>query len=129
MRLSGKKPGQQDTEDLLKIKGLIRETEARAAALATLDYKGTPNYNGPDTLTVVSTDSLGASDTDTVAITVGPVPDAPIAVQDNYTINEDSGALTLTPLVNDSDPDGNTIAFTSITRSWLYPNIFKKTLF
>lgn len=29
-----KKPGQQDTEDLLKIKGLIRETEARAAALA-----------------------------------------------------------------------------------------------
>lgn len=29
-----KKPGQRDTEDLLKIKGLIRETEARAAALA-----------------------------------------------------------------------------------------------
>ncbi len=32
--LRGKKPGQPDTEDLLKIKKLIRETEARAAALA-----------------------------------------------------------------------------------------------
>jgi glucosamine-6-phosphate deaminase len=32
--LRSKKPGQPDSEDLLKIKGLIRTTEARAAALA-----------------------------------------------------------------------------------------------
>lgn len=32
--LDSKKPGQQDSSSLLKIKGLIRETEARAAALA-----------------------------------------------------------------------------------------------
>jgi glucosamine-6-phosphate deaminase len=32
--LTTKQPGQPDTEDLLKIKGLIRSTEARAAALA-----------------------------------------------------------------------------------------------
>jgi glucosamine-6-phosphate deaminase len=32
--LHAKKPGQPDSEDLLKVKGLIRETEARAAALA-----------------------------------------------------------------------------------------------
>jgi glucosamine-6-phosphate deaminase len=32
--LLSKKPGQLDTEEVLKIKGLIRETEARAAALA-----------------------------------------------------------------------------------------------
>ena len=32
--LRSKKPGQPDSEDLLKIKGLIRQTEARAAALA-----------------------------------------------------------------------------------------------
>jgi glucosamine-6-phosphate deaminase len=32
--LSSKKPGQPDSEDLLKVKSLIRETEARAAALA-----------------------------------------------------------------------------------------------
>jgi glucosamine-6-phosphate deaminase len=32
--LGGKRPGQHDSEDLLKIKALIRQTEARAAALA-----------------------------------------------------------------------------------------------
>lgn len=32
--LDSKNPGQPDTEEVLKIKGLIRETEARAAALA-----------------------------------------------------------------------------------------------
>jgi glucosamine-6-phosphate deaminase len=32
--LRSKKPGQADSEDLLKVKALIRETEARAAALA-----------------------------------------------------------------------------------------------
>ena len=32
--LDSKSPGQRDTEEVLKIKGLIRETEARAAALA-----------------------------------------------------------------------------------------------
>jgi glucosamine-6-phosphate deaminase len=32
--LDAKKPGQADSEDVLKIKGLIRATEARAAALA-----------------------------------------------------------------------------------------------
>jgi glucosamine-6-phosphate deaminase len=32
--LDSKKPGQPDSADVLKIKGLIRETEARAAALA-----------------------------------------------------------------------------------------------
>jgi hypothetical protein len=40
------------------------------AALATLSYQGTPNYNGPDTLTVTSTDSNASTDIDTVAITV-----------------------------------------------------------
>jgi glucosamine-6-phosphate deaminase len=32
--LTGKKPGQPDSADVLRIKGLIRQTEARAAALA-----------------------------------------------------------------------------------------------
>ena len=49
------------------------------AALATFSYQGTLNFNGADTLTVLSTDSAGVplSDTDTVAITVNPVNDAP----------------------------------------------------
>ncbi len=53
------------------------------AALAGLVYTPTANYNGSDTLTIVTTDngntgSGGAlTDTDTIAITVTPVNDAP----------------------------------------------------
>ena len=49
------------------------------ASLATLAYQGMLNYNGADTLTVVSTDAGGMTDTDSVAITVNPVNDAPTA--------------------------------------------------
>ena len=53
------------------------------------------NYNGADTLTVVSTDSAGVplSDTDTVAITVSPVNDAPVnTVPGAQSVNKDTAS-------------------------------------
>ena len=47
------------------------------AALAGLAYTGNPNFNGPDTLTVATSDGT-ATDTDTIAITVNPVNDTPV---------------------------------------------------
>ena len=47
------------------------------AALAGLAYTGNLNFNGADTLTVVTGDGT-ATDTDTIAITVNPVNDAPV---------------------------------------------------
>ena len=44
-------------------------TEAQInATLATLSYQGGLNFNGSDTLTVLSTDSSASTDTDTVNI-------------------------------------------------------------
>ena len=40
------------------------------AALASLSYQGNADFNGSDTLTVLSTDANGATDSDAVAITV-----------------------------------------------------------
>ena len=60
------------------------------AALATLSYQGTLNYNGPDTLTVTSTDGNAVTDIDTVAITVSPVDDLPVATADIYAATEDT---------------------------------------
>jgi hypothetical protein len=50
------------------------------AALATVNYQGNLNYNGGDTLTVLSTDSSGVplTDSDDVTINVTPVDDAPV---------------------------------------------------
>ena len=47
------------------------------AALAGLAYTGNLNFNGADTLTVATSDGT-ATDTDTIAITVNAVNDAPV---------------------------------------------------
>ena len=60
------------------------------ATLASLSYQGTLNYNGPDTLTVTSTDGNAVTDVDTVAITVSPVDDLPVASADIYAATEDT---------------------------------------
>ena len=72
-------------------------TEAQInAALATVTYQGALNFTGSDTVTMVSTDSAGTplSDTDTVAITVTPVNDAPVLADTtlSLTVAEDAGA-------------------------------------
>ena len=74
------------------------------AALAGLAYTGNPNFNGSDTLTVATTDDGTATDTDTVAITVSPVNDAPVnTVPGAQTVNEDT-ALSITGVsVADAD--------------------------
>ena len=48
------------------------------AALASLSYQGNADFNGADTLTVLSTDTNGATDSDAVAITVSSVNDGPV---------------------------------------------------
>ncbi len=55
------------------------------ATLASLIYQGTANYTGADTLTVLSTDSNSATDSDTVAITVGMFVDTTSDVSDGDT--------------------------------------------
>ena len=60
------------------------------AALASLVYQGTLNYSGPDTLTVTSRDTNLVTDVDTVAITVNPVDDLPVATADVYAATEDT---------------------------------------
>lgn len=82
------------------------------ASLATLSYQGNQDYNGPDSLVVVSTDAQNDVDSDTVSISITPVNDAPVAVNDGTdsaafgTVPEDgslsSGAGVLN---NDTDVD------------------------
>ncbi len=76
------------------------------AALGTLTYQGTLNYNGPDTLTVTSTDGNAVTDVDTVALTVTPVNDPPVnTVPGAQTVTEDT-ALSLGG-ISVTDVDGN----------------------
>ncbi|QFT92824.1 Bifunctional hemolysin/adenylate cyclase precursor [Roseovarius sp. THAF9] len=77
----------------------------------TVTFTPAENYNGPVELTYTVEDPDGASDTGSVLVNVGEVQDAPDAVDDVATTPEDT-AITLTPLDNDTDPDGDTLTIT-----------------
>ena len=83
------------------------------AALASLSYQGNANFNGADTLTVLSTDANGATDSDGIAITVSSVNDGPVnTVPGAQTVNEDTSLSIGGISVN--DVDGN-LATTQLT--------------
>ncbi|MEZ6087267.1 MAG: cadherin-like domain-containing protein [Pirellulaceae bacterium] len=60
------------------------------ATLSSLSYQGNSHFNGSDTLTVLSTDSNAATNSDTVNIAVGAVNDTPDVVGPGsaYAVNE-----------------------------------------
>src|SRR5258707_166053 len=81
------------------------------AALASLSYHGNLNFNGSDTLTVLSTDANGATDSDTVAITVSAVNDAPSGANGTVAILENATYTFAATDFGFSDPDaGDTLA-------------------
>ncbi len=84
-------------------------------ANGTLRYVPDPNYNGPDSFTYTISDGNGGFDTATVNLTVRPVNDQPVAVNDIRTINEDS-TININVLANDTDVDGNTLTVSGFTQ-------------
>ncbi|MDX6581826.1 MAG: hypothetical protein QOI10_1010, partial [Solirubrobacterales bacterium] len=93
------------------------------SALNGLTFAPTPtNYNGPATLQIVTDDqgNTGAggaqSDTDSVAIAVNAVNDAPVAVPDSKTVNEDAAATTIDVIANDTDVDASPNTITGVTQ-------------
>ena len=79
------------------------------AALAGLAYTGNLNFNGADTLTVATSDGT-ATDTDTIAITVNPVNDAPVnTVPGAQSVAED----TILPIAGVSVADIDSSALTT----------------
>ncbi|WP_442486715.1 VCBS domain-containing protein [Halomonas litopenaei] len=112
----------------LKLTGSVDEINA---ALATLHYKGDDNFNGDDTLTIVTSDNGNfgdhpdngngipgekiddaLTDRDTLAIEVIAVNDDPVAIDDSATAVEAGGRFNIggidpNGLVfgNDEDPD------------------------
>jgi MYXO-CTERM domain-containing protein len=78
-------------------------------------YTPAPDWSGADTFTYVVRDPTGALDTAPVSVTVNPVDDAPVAVDDPAGTDEDT-ALTIDVLVNDHDADGDVLTVTTVTQ-------------
>ena len=87
------------------------------SASGAFTYTPSLNYTGADTFTYRASDGGLSSDLATVTITITPVNDAPVAVNDAYTTAEDT-ALTIPPagiLANDSDADGDSLTTVLVT--------------
>ena len=97
------------------VSGTVADINALLALASAVAYSPALDYNGGDTLTVLTDDggNTGAggalSDSDTVAITINPINDAPIANADTGSAIEagaiPGGNATGNVLANDTDVD------------------------
>ncbi|WP_343343884.1 Ig-like domain-containing protein [Sphingomicrobium sp. XHP0239] len=79
----------------------------------TLTFSPAADFNGTATITYTVSDGE-LTDTATLTVTVDPVADAPIAVDDTANTDEDTD-VTVDVLANDSDGDGDDLTVTSAT--------------
>jgi|GEM_PF-2110462 VCBS repeat-containing protein len=70
-------------------------------------YTPNLNYSGPDSFTYKANDGLLDSNIATVSLTITPVNQPPVAVNDSYSTNENTTLTVVAPgvLSNDTDPD------------------------
>lgn len=81
----------------------------------SFDYTPVLNFNGDDTFTYHASDGTASSATVTVTITVGPLPDGPMAVDDAFATDEDTSLNVAAPgvLNNDTDPENDPLQVTA----------------
>src|SRR2546421_9028092 len=74
-------------------------------------YTPAANFNGSDSFSYKANDGVAQSNVATVTLTINAVNDAPGAVNDAYTTNEDTPLTVSAPgvLGNDTDVDGDTL--------------------
>ena len=104
-----------DTEsDVLSIISVSLENGTAAIVNGKLDITPSLNFFGDITVTYTITDSINAPSSGTLMLTVLPINDAPIAVDDRYSLGEDAVLRVLASsdnhlLSNDSDIEGDTL--------------------
>lgn len=81
-------------------------------------YTPQSDWNGITTFTYTVKDKAGAESMATVTMTVTQVNDDPLAIADDFSVEEDSSANTLDVLANDRDVDFNTDLNHPVTESW-----------
>ena len=101
---------------------ISNNTCAAGTDTASVTYTPNPNFSGSDSFTYMVNDGTLDSNVATVSITVNPVNDPPVAVDDAYTTNEDTNlvldATTVgandSPVDNDTDVEGDTLTVTAV---------------
>jgi hypothetical protein len=79
----------------------------------TYSYTPAADFNGSDSFDVTASDGQGGTDEVTVTVTVTPVNDAPVAVDDTATVAED-GSIDIAVLDNDTDVDSTLLQIKNV---------------
>ncbi|TFH06798.1 MAG: tandem-95 repeat protein, partial [Candidatus Atribacteria bacterium] len=82
---------------------------------AEVTYTPNADFSGLDTFTYTISDGNGELASATVTVAVAAVNDPPIAQDDAASTNEET-AVVIDVLINDSDPDGDTLAIQSVAQ-------------
>ncbi|MCB8944506.1 MAG: tandem-95 repeat protein [Ardenticatenaceae bacterium] len=101
--------------DLLSITAVSSPNNGTSIISGTVIlYTSIPDFSGTDVFSYTISDGT-LTDTAVVTMTVNAINDAPTAVDDAYTVNEDSSDNVLDVLSNDSDIDGDTLSLTAVS--------------
>ena len=103
--------------DTLTLDSLTQPTNGLAVINedATVSYTPASNFNGSDSFDYTVSDGQSGTDTAAVTVTVIPIEDAPIAVDDSASTPPEV-AVIIDILSNDEDPDGDSLTVSSLTQ-------------
>ena len=80
----------------------------------SVNYKPALNFNGSETITYTVSDIEPLSDVNgTLTVTVNPVNDSPVAVNDVYAVVKNSGSNSIDVIANDTDVDRDALKLLS----------------
>jgi RHS repeat-associated protein len=83
----------------------------------SLTYRPDDNYHGSDSFIFKAHDGLEDSNVGTVSLTIHPVNDLPLAMDDTATTDEDTPLTTGKVLANDTDVDGDILSIVGFTQA------------
>ena len=87
-----------------------------ACTASACTYTPAAGFLGTDTFTYTVADGFGGTDTATVTVTVTAAPDAPPQPADDAASTPAGSPISIAPLANDTDPDGDPLAVSTWTQ-------------
>jgi hypothetical protein len=81
----------------------------------SVDYIPAANFNGTEVITYTVSDGTLTDETGTLTVTVNTVNDAPVAVEDSISVEEDAALTSTNVIANDTDIDNDTLLVLSAT--------------
>lgn len=101
--------------DTLTYTATAQNGSVAVGANGALTYTPNANFNGTDSVVITVADGNGGTTTQTVAVTVTPVNDAPVTAATQAVTTAEDTATTVT--VTGSDVDGDTLTYSAGTAS------------